>query len=67
VAKGLYVMPDDRALVDYGARQAVNSHAQYRANGYKAQFDKLSAAPGPEGPRSPRAGSQKRIRRPTAP
>jgi len=41
MAIGLYVTPDGKVMVAYGARQIPLSCAQYKANGYKPAFDKL--------------------------
>jgi hypothetical protein len=41
MASGLYVTPDGKIMVAYGARQIPLSCAQYKANGYKPAFDKL--------------------------
>ena len=38
---GLYVTPDGKIMVAYGARQIPLSCAQYKANGYKPSFEKL--------------------------
>jgi hypothetical protein len=48
MAIGLYVTPDGKIMVAYGARQIPLSCAQYKANGYKPSFEKLLI-------RSPRA------------
>jgi hypothetical protein len=44
VATGLYLMDDGTIMVDYGTRQIPISSAQYRANGYKPQIEKLMNA-----------------------
>ena len=41
MAVGLYVTPDGKIMVAYGARQIPLSCAQYKANGYKPTFEKL--------------------------
>ena len=41
MAIGLYVTPDGKIMVAYGARQIPLSCAQYKANGYKPSFEKL--------------------------
>jgi hypothetical protein len=41
MATGLYVTPDGKIMVAYGARQLPLSCAQYKANGYKPSFEKL--------------------------
>ena len=41
MATGLYVTPNVKIMVAYGARQLPLSCAQYRANGYKPSFEKL--------------------------
>jgi hypothetical protein len=39
MAIGLYVTPDGKIMVAYGARQIPLSWAQYKANGYKPSFE----------------------------
>ena len=41
MATGLYVTPDGKIMVAYGARQIPLSCAQYKANGYKPSFEEL--------------------------
>jgi hypothetical protein len=43
VATGLYILPDGRVMVAFGARQIPLPRAQYQANGYKPSFKKLLA------------------------
>jgi hypothetical protein len=40
-ATGLYVTPEGKIVVAYGARQIPLSCAQYKANGYRPSFEKL--------------------------
>ena len=49
MAKGLYLMRDGQALVEYGKRRVPISPAQYRANGYRPPCDKLRHEALPEG------------------
>jgi len=41
MATGLYVTPDGRVAVDYGARKLSIQISQYKANGYRPSFEKL--------------------------
>ena len=41
VATGLYLTPDGKIMVAYGARQIPLSCAEYKANGYRPFFEKL--------------------------
>jgi hypothetical protein len=51
MAKGLYLMSDGQALVEYGKRRRVPiPFAQHKANGYKPPCNKLP----PEVPREAR-------------
>jgi hypothetical protein len=43
VATGLYILPDGRVMVAFGARQIPLPRAQYQANGYRPSFEKLLA------------------------
>jgi hypothetical protein len=43
MATGLYILPDGRVVVEFGARQIPLPRAQYQANGYKPAFEKLLA------------------------
>ena len=43
MATGLYVTPNGKIVVAYGARKIPLSCAQYKANGYKPSFEKLLA------------------------
>ena len=42
MATGLYVTPDGKIMVAYGARQIPLSCAQYKANGYRPSFEKTT-------------------------
>lgn len=42
MATGLYVLPDRSVMVAYGHRQIPISCAQYKANGYKPELEKLT-------------------------
>lgn len=41
MATGLYVTPDGRVAVNYGARKLSIPISQYKANGYRPSFEKL--------------------------
>ncbi len=41
MATGLYVTPDGKVVVTYGARKLPNPLSQYKANGYKPSCEKL--------------------------
>jgi hypothetical protein len=43
MATGLYVTPDGKVVVAYGARQIPLSRAVYKANGYQPTYEKLLA------------------------
>ncbi len=45
---GLYLTPEGKVVVDYGKRRIPISAAQYRANGYKPPYEKLTAKLSPE-------------------
>jgi len=44
MARGVYLVDDDKVLVDYGQRAVCVTVAQYRANGYRPPFDRLPRA-----------------------
>ena len=45
MATGLFRINDDTVMVDYGTRKIAISRAQYRANGYRPEIEKLTEAP----------------------
>jgi hypothetical protein len=47
VAKGLFIQEDGAVIVAYGTRQVAMPRAQYRANGYKPDWETLPPAPKP--------------------
>jgi len=49
MAKGLYLTTNGQVLVEYGKRRRVPiPSAQYKANGYKPSYDKLSPEVSPK-------------------
>ena len=42
MANGLYLMPDDTVMVDYGRKKIPISLAKYKANGYRPPFYTLA-------------------------
>jgi hypothetical protein len=47
MAVGLYLTPDGKVMVDYGARRLIITAAQYQANGYRPPLKKLTPSAKP--------------------